>query len=58
MTVLGIILWIALSIVLAYLGQRTRIGFWGVFFCSILFSPLIMAIALFLSIPRKVKTSS
>lgn len=53
MTVIGTLLWVVLSLVLAYLGRRARIGFWGVFFCSILISPLLMAIGLFLSSPGK-----
>lgn len=29
------------SMVIAYLGRKRRMGFWGLFFCSLLFSPVI-----------------
>lgn len=50
---LSLALWVAFSFVIAYLGRRTRIGYWGMFFCSLLFSPLIAAIGLFLSTERR-----
>lgn len=40
--VVGTIGWILLSIFVAFVGRNTKIGFWGTFFCSLLFSPLIV----------------
>lgn len=34
-------------------GRKRRVGFWGFFFCSILFTPFISLLFLFLATPRK-----
>jgi hypothetical protein len=36
-----IIVWILGSLLVAALGRRRKFGFWGYFFCSLLFSPLM-----------------
>jgi hypothetical protein len=42
-----------LSLVAGIAGRKRRIGFWGFFFCSILFTPFISLLFLFLATPRK-----
>jgi hypothetical protein len=37
----------------AYYGRRTRIGYWGFFFLSLLFTPLATLIFLFFSKQRR-----
>ena len=44
-----IIVWIILTIILAWYGGYRKIGFWGAFFLSLLLSPLIGLIAVALS---------
>lgn len=38
---LGAIIYIAVSALVAYLGTDRKFGFWGNFACSFLFTPLI-----------------
>ncbi len=35
------ILWIALSLIVSFSGNGKKVGFWGVFLLSLIFSPLI-----------------
>jgi hypothetical protein len=46
--------YLALCLVPAVLGRDRRIGFWGFFFCSILFTPLISLLFLYFAMPRSV----
>ena len=45
--------YLALSFVAALLGRNRRIGFWGYFFCSILFTPFISLVFLYFASPRR-----
>lgn len=46
---LGVILWIGLCFLVAKIGANRNIGYWGAFFLSLLLSPLIGIIFVFLS---------
>jgi hypothetical protein len=46
---LGVILWIGLCFLVAKIGANRNIGYWGAFFLSLLFSPLIGIVFVFLS---------
>ncbi len=46
---MSVALWLLGSWLVAYLGQYKKFGFWGFFFCSLLFSPLIGFIILIAS---------
>ena len=39
-------------VVVAYYGRRTRIGYWGFFFLSLLFTPLVTLVFLYFSKQR------
>ena len=43
--------WILLSLVVGYFGRDSRGGFWGIFFFSLLFTPLIGGLAVLLAGP-------
>jgi len=53
MTVELVVLYLALCFVAAIAGRNRRIGFWGFFFCSILFTPVISLLFLYFATPRK-----
>jgi len=36
-----IIFWIILSLIVATFGSDKKIGYWGVFWCSLLLSPIV-----------------
>lgn len=44
-----IIFWIILSLIVATFGSDKKIGYWGVFWCSLLLSPIVGIIVLILS---------
>jgi hypothetical protein len=46
--------YLVLCLLAAILGRNRRIGFWGFFFCSIIFTPVISLFFLFFTTPRKV----
>lgn len=46
-----LIAWILGSLVIGYLGRKRRAGFWGTFFFSLLFSPIVGALAWLLAAP-------
>lgn len=46
--------YLALCLVAGVCGRHRRIGFWGFFFSSILFTPLIGLLYLYLAAPRRV----
>ena len=46
--------YLLLCLLAAIIGRDRRIGFWGFFFCSIIFTPLISLMFLFFTMPRKV----
>jgi hypothetical protein len=48
-----IAVWLILSIILAFFGRRLRFGFWGYFFASILFTPVIGLLMLIAAVPTR-----
>ncbi len=49
----GIVVYILLSLLAGFLGRRRRIGFWGVFFLSILTTPLATGFFIFVCAPAR-----
>ena len=45
--------YLALCLVAGFAGRRRRIGFWGFLFASILFTPFISLLFLYLATPRR-----
>ena len=54
MTVFFFLGYIILGLCVGYFGRTRAIGFWGWFFCSILFTPLPCIIILLITKPRKI----
>lgn len=48
-------IYLSFCILVAYVGRRAFIGFWGVFVMSILLTPLLTAILIVLLRPRRRK---
>ena len=40
-----ILIYIVLSLLIAYLGKNRKFGFWGFLFCSILLTPIVGFVA-------------
>ncbi len=49
-----VFLYLALCFVAGILGRNRRIGFWGFFFSSIIFTPIISLLFIYFATPRKV----
>jgi len=47
------LLYLAFSFLAGILGRNRRIGFWGFFFSSIIFTPVISLMFLYFAAPRK-----
>jgi hypothetical protein len=47
------VVYLILCLVAGFTGRNRRIGFWGFFFSSILFTPFISLMFLYLAMPRK-----
>lgn len=47
--VLPIVIYVGLSLVIGFLGQNRKFGFWGFFFSSLLLTPLAGLLAYFAS---------
>jgi len=47
-----VLIFVALSIVIGFLGRNRRFGFWGYFFLSMLLTPVVGLLALIAAIPR------
>ena len=47
--------YLVLCLVAAIAGRHRRIGFWGFFFCSIIFTPFISLLFLYFATPPAVK---
>jgi hypothetical protein len=45
--------YLALSVLAGILGRNRRIGFWGYLFASLIFTPCITLVFIFLATPRK-----
>jgi len=52
------LLYFALCLLAGIAGRKRRIGFWGFLFSSIIFTPFISLLFLFLATPRKVRSGS
>jgi uncharacterized membrane protein YvlD (DUF360 family) len=50
---MSFVVYLALCLVAAIVGRNRRIGFWGYFFGSIIFTPIISLLFLFFGQPRK-----
>jgi hypothetical protein len=53
-----VLLYFALCILAGILGRKRRIGLWGFFFASIIFTPFISLLFLFFATPQKVPPRS
>ena len=51
---LSFITLLVLSAIVGYVGKDRKFGFWGYFFCSVLFTPIIGLIITFASDKRPV----
>lgn len=49
------VIYVVLSTAIALLGQNRKFGFWGYFFCSLLFTPLLGVLFVLASSPRPEK---
>jgi hypothetical protein len=47
-------LYLALCFVAGVCGRKRRLGFWGFFFSSIIFTPFISLLFMYFSMPRRV----
>jgi len=45
--------YLALCLLAGIVGRNRRIGFWGFFFSSIIFTPFVSLLFLFFAMPRK-----
>jgi hypothetical protein len=45
--------YLALCLLAGILGRKRRIGFWGFFFCSFIFTPFVSLLFLYFATPRK-----
>ncbi len=54
MPLVPLLIYLGLCLLVGLRGTRTRIGFWGTFFLSILITPVIMYLALVLLNPPPV----
>lgn len=52
-----IVIAILLAVLCGVLGRNRMIGFWGFFFVSLLFTPIIVLLFLFFTTPRPIKVS-
>jgi len=52
MIIPSIIVLLVLSAIVGYVGKDRKFGFWGYFFCSVLFTPIIGLIVTFASDKR------
>ena len=48
-----LLLWVVLSVLVAFLGINRRLGFWGYFLGSLLLTPLVGLLLVFASSPQK-----
>lgn len=48
----GFVIYLALAALVGYIGKDRKFGFWGYFFCSILFTPLVGLVIAFASNKR------
>ncbi len=55
--ILAIIIYTLLSVAVGYLGRRRKLGYWGYFVTSLLFTPLVGLLVVFVS-EKKAKCST
>jgi len=53
MEIILILIYIFLCMVAGYMGRNKRLGYWGFFFCSILFTPFISLLFMYFTMPIK-----
>ena len=46
-------LWLILAVVIGFFGRHFRFGFWGYFFATVLFTPVIGGLMLIAAMPRR-----
>jgi hypothetical protein len=49
----GILVYAALAALVGYIGRDRKFGFWGYFFCAILFTPVVALVMVFASNKRE-----
>jgi hypothetical protein len=49
------ILYILISLLVAWVGQNRKLGFWGYFFASLLLTPLLGALLVLVSSPAEAR---
>lgn len=47
------VVYVSLCFLVAFLGRNRRIGFWGFFFVSLIFTPLLTPMFIFFAAPAK-----
>jgi hypothetical protein len=47
-----ILIFLALSVIIGFLGRKRRFGFWGYFFLSMLLTPVVGFLTLIAAIPK------
>ena len=50
---MSLLIYLSLCLVAAVAGRNRRIGFWGYFFSSVIFTPIISLLFLYFGQPRK-----
>jgi hypothetical protein len=48
-----VVVYLFLCLVAGIAGRKRRIGFWGYFFCSFIFTPFVSLMFLYFASPRK-----
>jgi hypothetical protein len=48
-----VVIYLLLCLIAGFLGRRRRIGFWGFVFVSILLTPLVSTLFIFLAAPAR-----
>jgi hypothetical protein len=48
-----VLLWVFLAMIIGFLGRNFRFGFWGYFFASVLFTPIIGVLMLVAAVPLR-----
>jgi hypothetical protein len=48
-----LIVWAILAVVIGFFGRHYRFGFWGYFFATVLFTPVIGVLLLIAAMPRR-----
>ncbi len=54
MTAELVLVYLGLCLIAGIVGRNRRIGFWGFFFCSIVLTPILSLLFLYIAMPRKI----